>query len=124
MAEYLVIRLPEHPGDAASWIAVDSSKPGRPKASSLVVHADPDWSEGHMEEAPETIERGRHRAREDVDRDVHLLEQTGKEPLLLMEQSKEQVLGVDLRVVPADLEGDLHQYFRSIGWYRVAVTGL
>ena len=25
MAEYLVIRLPEHPGDAASWIAVDSS---------------------------------------------------------------------------------------------------
>jgi hypothetical protein len=43
-------------GGPVRWIAVDSSKPGRPKAFSLVVHADPDWSEDHMEEAPETIE--------------------------------------------------------------------
>ncbi len=38
------------------WIAVDSSKPGRPGAFSLVVHAAPDWSEAHMEAEPAQIE--------------------------------------------------------------------
>lgn len=43
-------------GGPIRWIAVDSSKPGRPQACSLVVHAAPDWSEAHMEEEPGAIE--------------------------------------------------------------------
>jgi predicted NAD/FAD-dependent oxidoreductase len=33
-----------------SWISVNSSKPGRPGAFSLVVHATNAWSEAHMED--------------------------------------------------------------------------
>ena len=43
-------------GSEIRWIAVDSSKPGRPAACSLVVHGTSDWSKAHMDEKPEQIE--------------------------------------------------------------------
>jgi predicted NAD/FAD-dependent oxidoreductase len=43
-------------GGSISWIAVDSSKPGRPGACSIVVHAAPDWSEAHMDAEPADTE--------------------------------------------------------------------
>lgn len=38
-----------------SWIAHDGAKPGRGGAASFVAHAAPDWSQRHLEEAPEQI---------------------------------------------------------------------
>lgn len=38
-----------------SWIARDSSKPGRPRAERWVVHAGPDFSRAHMEGAAEAV---------------------------------------------------------------------
>ena len=39
-----------------AWIAQDSSKPARPGGpTAWVAQASPDWSEGHLEEAPATL---------------------------------------------------------------------
>jgi predicted NAD/FAD-dependent oxidoreductase len=38
-----------------SWIARNSSKPGRDAAESWVVHAGPEWSAAHLEEPPAAI---------------------------------------------------------------------
>ncbi|MDY7108837.1 MAG: FAD-dependent oxidoreductase [Planctomycetota bacterium] len=38
-----------------SWIACNSSKPGRGAAESWVLHAGPAWSEAHLEDARETV---------------------------------------------------------------------
>jgi predicted NAD/FAD-dependent oxidoreductase len=38
-----------------SWIARNSSKPGRPRSECWVLHASPEWSAAHLEEAPETV---------------------------------------------------------------------
>jgi hypothetical protein len=41
---------------AISWVARNGTKPGRPTGEeTLVVHATPDWSRAHLEEAPETV---------------------------------------------------------------------
>jgi predicted NAD/FAD-dependent oxidoreductase len=55
-------RCPEVPFDAAfvhegplSWIARNSSKPGRPQAECWVLHASPEWSAAHIEDAPEAV---------------------------------------------------------------------
>jgi photolyase PhrII len=37
------------------WIARNSSKPGRPAAEAWVLHAGPDWSAAHWDEAPEAV---------------------------------------------------------------------
>ncbi|NPD68902.1 FAD-dependent oxidoreductase [Lichenicola cladoniae] len=37
------------------WAARNSAKPGRSPPESWVIQADPDWSDAHLEEAPETI---------------------------------------------------------------------
>jgi predicted NAD/FAD-dependent oxidoreductase len=42
-------------GSALSWIARDSSKPGRPAAEAWVLHASAEWSEGHLGEDPELV---------------------------------------------------------------------
>jgi hypothetical protein len=45
---------PEHA--AIAWIARDSSKPGRDRATeTVVVHATPDWSRANLEESPTDI---------------------------------------------------------------------
>ncbi len=36
-----------------SWVARNSSKPGREGPETWVLHASPDWSEAHIEESPE-----------------------------------------------------------------------
>ena len=38
-----------------SWIARDSSKPGRPDGERWIAHASPAWSQAHLEEAPDAI---------------------------------------------------------------------
>lgn len=38
-----------------SWMAVNSAKPGRPQAASMVVHSSNDWAESHLEEDPESV---------------------------------------------------------------------
>lgn len=38
---------------ALSWVANNSSKPGRPTAASWVLQAAPDWSDAHMEDDPD-----------------------------------------------------------------------
>ena len=38
-----------------SWIARNSSKPGRLPAECWVLHASPEWSAEHIEDAPETV---------------------------------------------------------------------
>ncbi len=38
-----------------SWIACNSSKPGREGPETWVLHASPDWSEAHIEESPEQV---------------------------------------------------------------------
>ena len=38
-----------NPSDELSWIALDSSKPGRPDAACLLAHASPQWSMRHLE---------------------------------------------------------------------------
>ncbi|UCF20390.1 MAG: FAD-dependent oxidoreductase [Gemmatimonadota bacterium] len=38
-----------------SWIARNSSKPGREGAETWVLHASPDWSEAHIEEPPDQV---------------------------------------------------------------------
>lgn len=43
------------PGDPLSWVARDSSKPGRPAGERWVLHAGPEWSAEHLEEEPETV---------------------------------------------------------------------
>lgn len=55
-------RRPDVPFDAAfvhdlplSWIARNSSKPGRPPAECWVLHASPEWSAEHLEDAPEAV---------------------------------------------------------------------
>jgi hypothetical protein len=41
-----------------SWIAQDSSKPGRnPSLTCWVAQAGPDWSAGHLDEAPDSLTR-------------------------------------------------------------------
>ncbi len=44
-------------GEAAalSWVCRDSSKPGRPSAEAWVLHASPEWTEEHLDDAPELI---------------------------------------------------------------------
>lgn len=37
-----------------SWIARDSSKPGRPEGERWVLHGSPEWSRRHLEDEPET----------------------------------------------------------------------
>ncbi len=38
-----------------SWIARNSSKPGREGPETWVLHAGPDWSDAHIDEAPERV---------------------------------------------------------------------
>lgn len=38
-----------------TWIARNSSKPGRPETESWILHASPEWSEKHRQEPPEAI---------------------------------------------------------------------
>ena len=38
-----------------TWIARNSSKPGRPHAECWVLHASPEWSTEHIEDAPEPV---------------------------------------------------------------------
>jgi renalase len=39
-----------------SWLARNSSKPGRPRgADCWVLHASPEWSETHLEESPDSV---------------------------------------------------------------------
>jgi photolyase PhrII len=40
-------------GGILSWVARDSSKPGRPDAEAWVLHATPEWTAGHLELARE-----------------------------------------------------------------------
>ena len=42
---------------ALSWIARDSSKPGRRRGEAWVLHAGPDWSEAHLNDEPDTVAR-------------------------------------------------------------------
>lgn len=37
------------------WVARDSSKPGRPAGETWLLHATPEWSEAHLEDAPEAV---------------------------------------------------------------------
>ena len=38
-----------------TWIARNNSKPGRPRSECWVLHASPEWSAKHIEDAPETV---------------------------------------------------------------------
>jgi predicted NAD/FAD-dependent oxidoreductase len=38
-----------------SWVCRESSKPGRPSAEAWVLHASAEWTEEHLDEAPEVI---------------------------------------------------------------------
>lgn len=38
-----------------SWLARDSSKPGRPEGERWVLHASPEWSRAHLEDAAEGV---------------------------------------------------------------------
>jgi predicted NAD/FAD-dependent oxidoreductase len=38
-----------------SWISVNSSKSGRPKNYSLLVHSTNDWAENHLDDASEAV---------------------------------------------------------------------
>lgn len=38
-----------------SWVARDSSKPGRTGAETWLLHASPEWSEAHIEDTPEAV---------------------------------------------------------------------
>lgn len=40
------------PDDPLSWIACEASKPGRPSKGAWVAQAGPEWSRGHLEQAP------------------------------------------------------------------------
>jgi len=40
-----------------SWIARDSSKPGRGAGERWVLHGSPQWSQAHLEDAPEDVTR-------------------------------------------------------------------
>jgi predicted NAD/FAD-dependent oxidoreductase len=40
-----------------SWVSVDSSKPGRPAAPTLVVHSTNAWADEHVDDHPETVQR-------------------------------------------------------------------
>ncbi|QLC25932.1 NAD(P)-binding protein [Parasphingopyxis algicola] len=45
-----------HVGDAdISWMSVNSSKPGRDTAPSLLVHSTNAWAEAHLEDDPDTV---------------------------------------------------------------------
>ncbi|MDX1499278.1 MAG: hypothetical protein R3176_05245, partial [Woeseiaceae bacterium] len=55
---------PDLPFDAAlvrdadiSWISVNSSKPGRPPAKSVVVHSTNAWAGAHLEDEPDAVLR-------------------------------------------------------------------
>lgn len=37
------------------WVAHDTHKPGRSGAGTWLIHADPEWSEAHIEETPEAV---------------------------------------------------------------------
>jgi photolyase PhrII len=39
-----------------SWLARQSSRPGRPDAEAWVLHASPEWSEEHLEARPEDVQ--------------------------------------------------------------------
>lgn len=45
------------PGAPLSWVARDSSKPGRPEGERWVLHAGPGWSADHLEADPEEVTR-------------------------------------------------------------------
>jgi predicted NAD/FAD-dependent oxidoreductase len=38
-----------------SWVARDSSKPGRPPAEAWVLHATPEWTEAHLDRDPDEV---------------------------------------------------------------------
>ena len=42
-------------GSPLSWIARDSSKPGRPDGEAWVLHASPEWSQQHIEDEQDTV---------------------------------------------------------------------
>lgn len=42
-------------GQALSWVARNSSKPGREKLETWVLHASSEWSRAHLEDKPEEI---------------------------------------------------------------------
>ncbi|MEY4428674.1 MAG: hypothetical protein RLZZ182_1363 [Pseudomonadota bacterium] len=37
------------------WVACDSSKPGRPAVQTWLLHSEAEWSEAHIEDAPEAV---------------------------------------------------------------------
>ena len=47
----------EEPWNALSWVARDSSKPGRPPGERWVLHGAPGWSAQNLEEEPEVVTR-------------------------------------------------------------------
>jgi renalase len=42
-------------GSPLTWIARNNSKPGRPQSECWVLHASPEWSAEHLEDAPEAV---------------------------------------------------------------------
>lgn len=42
---------------AVAWACRDSTKAGRPDGETWILHADADWSRGHLEQAPGAIKR-------------------------------------------------------------------
>jgi predicted NAD/FAD-dependent oxidoreductase len=42
-------------GSPLTWIARNNSKPGRPQSECWVLHASPEWSAAHLEDAPEAV---------------------------------------------------------------------
>lgn len=42
-------------GSPLSWIACDSSKPGRPNGVTWIMHATPDWTMRHLEDDPDDV---------------------------------------------------------------------
>jgi len=54
------------PSGSLSWVARDSSKPGRPPGESWVLHGSPAWSQEHLEESPSEVSQRLLRALGDL----------------------------------------------------------
>mgnify|MGYP001795244970 CR=1 FL=1 len=52
------------PGNPLSWLARDSSKPGRPPGERWMMHADPEWSQKHVEDERPSVQTALLRAME------------------------------------------------------------
>lgn len=56
----------EAASEVLGWVARDSSKPGRKEGERWVLHARPDWSAAHLEEAADTVAMHLSRAFSDL----------------------------------------------------------